>query len=110
MTSTTVSTVDGVAVIADEPVETPLSKPGRPVYFTRIRRLLLADDRTVYGCTECDFTADSDSAVRGHLGWKHPQRRRAKGTPPPCLVAAPGHHARRVARCAPQGGGVDGDR
>lgn len=56
-----------MTVIAEEPVESPLSTPEKPMFFTRIRRLLLADETTVYACGECDFTAPSVGAVRVHL-------------------------------------------
>lgn len=67
----TATTVNGVAVIGDEALQTPLSKAlGQPVYYTRIRRLLLADGTSVVGCTataECTYTADSPQRVSSHL-------------------------------------------
>jgi hypothetical protein len=87
MASTTVQTVDGIPVIADEAVETPLSTPDRPVYFTRIRRLLLANESTVYGCTECEFTSDTMPMVRGHLTRLHKEPK-SGGTPPAPVSSA----------------------
>jgi hypothetical protein len=83
------STVDGVQVIADEAVESPLSKPDQKIYFTRIRRLLLADETTVYSCTECDFTDAEMPMVRGHVGSKHPKPRRANSAAAPQAQSLP---------------------
>jgi hypothetical protein len=88
----TATTVDGRAVIATEKVETGLSKPGKPVYFTRILRLLLDDGSDVHGCTECDFTAPEWTSVRPHLGSHNGSynggRARKQKTAPPADVMA----------------------
>lgn len=70
-------TQTSIPVIAEERVETPLSTPERPMYFTRIKRLLLADESTIYACTECDYTADSPAKVRPHLA-VHGEGRKAR--------------------------------
>jgi hypothetical protein len=64
-----VTEVDGHSVIAVEPVASPLSTPERPVWFSRINRLLLADDSVVYGCAvdDCGYAADAVGQVRSHL-------------------------------------------
>lgn len=63
----TATSVGGIAVIADEPAESPISTPGKPVFYKQIRRLLLADDTEVFGCLHCDYTADSVGRIRPHL-------------------------------------------
>lgn len=63
----TATEVNGVAVVATEPVLSPMSRPGKPIPFTRIVRLLLADDAELHGCTECVFTDPSLGKVRNHL-------------------------------------------
>jgi hypothetical protein len=63
----TATKVDTHAVIATEPVESPLSRPGKTIMFTRVVKLLLDDGTTTYGCTECDATADKMASVRAHL-------------------------------------------
>lgn len=79
----TVTTVNGVEVVATEPVESPLSKGGdTPINFKRVRRLLLADDTEMYGCTECDHVGDTPMSVTAHLGHVHPLRQRANGKHP----------------------------
>jgi hypothetical protein len=64
-----ITEVDGNAVIAIEAVESPLSTPERPVMFSRINRLLLANDTVVYGCAveDCGYAADAVGQVRSHL-------------------------------------------
>jgi hypothetical protein len=64
MTATKVGTR---TVIATEPVESPLSTPNKAIMFTRIVKLLLDDESTTYGCTECEFTRDNPWAIRPHL-------------------------------------------
>lgn len=67
----TATHVDGVAVVADEPAETGIANgAGAPVTYKRIRKLLLADERIVYGCSECDFTGPSPAHIRPHMN-KH---------------------------------------
>jgi hypothetical protein len=76
------TTVDGVAVIAEEQVESPLSTPERPIYFTRIKRFLLANETTVFGCSECGFTGATWHVVRGHLTTNHSDRKPRSETVP----------------------------
>lgn len=62
----------GYEVIADEVAEYVIpagfgSKPGRTVQWPRVRKLLLADDREVYGCAECEYWAPRITSVRPHL-------------------------------------------
>ena len=74
----TATHVDGVAVVADEPAETGIADgAGTPVHYKRIRKLLLADDRIMYGCSECDFTRPTAAQIRPHMN-KH----RAPDAPP----------------------------
>lgn len=79
----TATHVDGVAVIADEPAQSKIrDAAGQPVTYKRIRRLLPADERIVYGCLLCEFTSPTAERVRPHMN-KHrdpdsPKRQRAK--------------------------------
>jgi hypothetical protein len=84
----TATHVNGLEVMAEEPVASPLGTPERPMYFRQIRRLLLADGSEVFGCVHCDFTADAAGRVRGHLAKHSPP-----GTPSP---AAPSRKGRRI--------------
>jgi hypothetical protein len=80
----TATTVDGRAVIASEPALSPLSEvKGRPIYYKQIVRLLLDDDREVFGCVHCDFTGQSAQSLYSHLK-RHSGRKaqRAKAAPP----------------------------
>lgn len=72
--------VNGMRVLEREPVESPLSTPERPVYFTRIIRLLLEDGSEVFGCGEqgCDYIGESVGSVRGHLRMVHPDPEKAR--------------------------------
>lgn len=76
----TASRVDGREVIAAEPAKSPLSKPGSPIYFRKILKLLLDDSSEVYGCQKCAYTAPSSMQVVAHLS-KHAEK--AKETPGP---------------------------
>lgn len=76
-------TVKGLRVLEEHPVETALSTPENPVYFSRIRLLVLEYGNQVYECLVCGYTDDTAPKVRGHLGRKHPSakalaRRRKK--------------------------------
>lgn len=68
MTTTAHRTIDGVAVVADEPTLAPMrDKAGQPIYWQQTRTLRLADGRTVYGCAHCDYTSANVHSVRPHL-------------------------------------------
>ncbi|MBO2464476.1 hypothetical protein [Actinomadura violacea] len=73
MTSTTTApaaaseTIDGLAVVADEAALSPLSKPGKPIIFHRIRELLLEDGTVRYRCIECAETSRQLGKIRYHL-------------------------------------------
>jgi hypothetical protein len=71
----TATEVNGVPVVSESEVESPLSSPKKPVTFTRIRLLHLADGGAVYGCTECDHTEARMASVRAHLR-RHSSTRR----------------------------------
>ncbi len=77
--------INGIAVIAEEPIESGISRPDRLVYFTRMRRLLLADDSTLIACTECHFTDPKVGTVRIHLR-DHGKAAAATGLPPELLA------------------------
>lgn len=79
MSTITEHTVDGVRVVAEQPVETPLSTQDVPMYFKRVVLLLLEDGREVFGCTECDFTNDAVSFVRAHVSVHNAEPRRKPG-------------------------------
>ncbi|GAA3890358.1 hypothetical protein GCM10022243_64060 [Saccharothrix violaceirubra] len=67
----TATTVDGVAVVTDEPTPAPMrDNAGTPVLWKQTRTLTLADGRTVYGCAHCDYTSPNVHSVRPHLN-KH---------------------------------------
>lgn len=59
-------TVAGIDVVGDEPVETNLSKPGSPRYYSTIRKLNLADGSHTFVCVGCGDTGSSPAALRGH--------------------------------------------
>lgn len=67
----TATTVRGIPVVDAHRVPSPLSTPERPIYFTRLKELVLSDGSTIFGCTECDFTDESAGLIRGHLGSVH---------------------------------------
>jgi hypothetical protein len=55
--------VQGLLVVKDEPVSSPLSELlGSPVYFQGRRRLTLEDQQVVVGCADCDFVGDNGRA------------------------------------------------
>lgn len=66
----TATVVNGLTVIEAVEAHSPLSKPGKPVYFRQILELLLEDGTVVYGCIHCEYTTDGALKVRSHLG-KH---------------------------------------
>ena len=73
--------VNGQTVVLRHPVETPLSRPDRPMYYKRIVRFELVDGTSVYACTECDYTHPNVYAARGHVNATHPiAPRRPYGT------------------------------
>lgn len=78
----TATHVNGVAVIASEPAEAPISTPEKPIHFKRIMKLLLEDGTEAFGCLHCDYAADSHMRVRPHLH-KHTPRKAAETAPPP---------------------------
>lgn len=63
----TATRVNGIAVIASEPAESPISRPGKTIYFKQIVKLLLENDTEAYGCIHCDWTANESARVRSHL-------------------------------------------
>ena len=82
----TATFVNGLEVVADDPVLSPLSTPENPIFYKRIRLLLLSDGTTVYGCTECDVTGTSMPHVRSHLRVHNepkPHRAPKSSAPPP---------------------------
>lgn len=78
--------IDGLRVLEREPVESPLSTPERPIYFTRILRLLLEDGSELFGCGAegCEEVRETVQAVSVHLGVEHPdpEKARIKSTDP----------------------------
>lgn len=70
------SIVNGVEVVRVEPVESGLSNEKRPMFYKRVKRLWLADGTSVYACTECSATDDTEGKIRGHI-------RRVHGTATP---------------------------
>lgn len=78
--------IDGLRVLEREPVESPLSTPERPIYFTRILRLLLEDGSELFGCgaAGCEEVRETVQAVSVHLGVEHPdpEKARIKSTDP----------------------------
>lgn len=69
----TATTVNGRTVIAVEKAETHLSKPGTPIYYRNIQRLLLDDESEVFGCVHCDFTSLSAQGCYFHVRKVHPR-------------------------------------
>lgn len=63
----TATHVNGVAVVADEPAQSPISRPGVNVVFDQIRHLLLADGNEWYGCRHCDYVSQNQNSIRPHL-------------------------------------------
>lgn len=63
----TATHVKGVAVVADEPARSPISRPGVNVVFDQIRHLLLADGSEWYGCVHCDYVSQNPNSIRPHL-------------------------------------------
>lgn len=96
----TATHVNGVEVVATEPVDSPLSTPENRIQFTRIVKLLLANDSEVHGCTECTFTAVRVGSVRSHLGQAHPSARangrRGQHPEPPTNGHAPDVNAMTI--------------
>lgn len=97
--------INGLLVVETEKVPSPLHKPERPVYFTRIEKVLLEDDTERYACKVCGESGDSVGAIRNHLKQAHPKKETKKkeeeekpktkaGRPPtprPCRVPGCGH-------------------
>lgn len=97
--------IDGVLVVGTEKVPSPLHKPERPVYFTRIEKVLLEDDTERYVCKVCGESGDSVGAIRNHLRQAHLKKETKEeeeeekpktkaGRPPtprPCGVPGCGH-------------------
>lgn len=77
----TASTVNGVAVVADEPTRAPINaRGGKAIFWPRVRTLTLADGSTTYGCLHCDYVNANLLSIRPHLK-KHandPKPRKAK--------------------------------
>lgn len=74
----TATTVDGVAVITDEPTSSGIvDRGGKPVVWTQTRTLRLADGRTVYGCLHCDRTSTNPLSIRPHLSAHSTRPRKA---------------------------------
>ncbi|MGW1976458.1 hypothetical protein [Streptomyces sp. NPDC001889] len=63
----TATHVNGIAVVVDQPAESPISRPGVNVVFEKIRHLLLADGAEMYGCSLCDYTSENKLSIRPHL-------------------------------------------
>lgn len=59
----TATVVDGKKVIADEGAPSPV---GNGLTFKSIRTLLLDDGSTIFGCVDCDYTAEKTGSVRSH--------------------------------------------
>ncbi|KAB2344833.1 hypothetical protein [Actinomadura rudentiformis] len=59
--------IDGLRVIENEPAVSPLSKPGKPVYFQQIRELLLEDGSARFRCVHCPETSERLGKIRRHL-------------------------------------------
>lgn len=64
--------IDGLRVIADEPVVTALPHPPDrpPVCLKGFTRLTLEDQTVLYACSECDFTGERGEILR-HRAAKH---------------------------------------
>jgi hypothetical protein len=63
----TATAVDGITVIEETPSLSPLSRPGKPIYFHQIRHLLMSDGSELFGCKHCTYTSPKIGAVRPHL-------------------------------------------
>jgi hypothetical protein len=64
----TATHVGAVAVVADEPAQSPIKDVrGNPIFFKQIRELLLEDGTAVFGCVHCDYTGASTAVIRPHL-------------------------------------------
>lgn len=77
--SASVRIVDGLKVVAEEPVPSNLSRSSRtgdPVAL-RILRLRLEDGSERYACADCDFVAETRGSVQGHRSATHGSRRRS---------------------------------
>lgn len=64
--------VDGVPVIATEPVPSNWRNKatGQPLQYRQIVKLLLEDGREVYGCVHCDYASPKLTSLRPHMN-KH---------------------------------------
>lgn len=58
--------VNGLDVIATEEVQSPLSTKEKPIFFSGIRELLLADGSSLYACRFCWHTDVKLGRVRAH--------------------------------------------
>ena len=75
-------------IVEIQRAESPLSKPGAPVYFKTILLLLMEDGREIYACSECPYTSPKVGLVRHHgradhpkVGQAHPNAVRANRDP-----------------------------
>lgn len=62
--STPVRRVDGLIVVSDEPLPSPLSQPGKVVAFQALRLITLEDGSTVIGCRDCEVTGSRGDVQR----------------------------------------------
>lgn len=64
----TATTVNGLAVVDEQPTKAPITTPtGKEIFWEQVRELLLEDTSIAYGCKHCDFTDPAVGKVRGHL-------------------------------------------
>ncbi len=77
----TATSVNGLAVIADEATRSPITdRAGKPVYWQQIRTLLLEDESQAYGCAHCDYTSSNPASIRPHLNKHNKKTPAANGT------------------------------
>lgn len=79
-----VHTVDGLKVVATEPVASNLARsPGRAAVTLRINRLVLEDGSERFACADpdCDFVAEGRGDVQSHRQGKHGTGRSARRSP-----------------------------
>lgn len=103
------SHVNGLEVVAEEAAPSNLGvRHGKMVYYTKIRKLLLSDDSTVYACAVCgEYTAPTVFQVVAHMRVHGRARAEAKAAAP---AVAPAEDAPVVVeQNAPVGEGPDPD-
>lgn len=59
--------VRGIEVIASEYADSPLPSDGAPHKYKNMFKVLLADQRELFGCGFCPYTHKSTNGVRAHM-------------------------------------------